>query len=795
YSLSTEEISNESFSGHARAFYHHGDDIIDLTAATGTVVAYGGEGNDILIGSDYNDHLAGGSGDDILKGNAGSDHLYGDSGFNVELRVRYDLVADLEADHEMIVSTAVQVSDEDHAATRDNLVAGSDQIFGGDENDLIFGDHGYITHTAGSLKILGDAAVEYATTASEENGASDEITGDDGDDRIFAGSGTDYVNVSPDDTDTKVSGQTGDDVIVGDNGYANWDAQQNYTLSKIVSASPQYGSTDYIYANEGQKVIFGGAGSDVIEAGEDEQADIIVGDEGFALFDSETARLTLIATHYEEYGADDILIAGQAENVLVGGSGADQISGGKERDIVLGDNGYVQLTSTGLPAKLSSRLIDLQTLNEIEPDTYYGGDDTIDVLDGSDIVIAGVGGDYVNWDPESDTGTQGEDSERDIVLGDRGEAIFDTNGSTEQLSQIRTLNDATGDADRIWTDGGSDVILGGYGNDLLDAGSDNIRDVVLGDSGEIFFAEGDDELLSLVRSTTPEIGGDDDITVGDGDDVVIAGNGADYVNWDSSGTLLEPRIGEDTGKDVIIGDSGEAIFEIYNGLEALLEIRTIDDTQGGSDKIWTDGGTDVLLGGAGSDILDAGTDDSRDIVLGDNGEVFFVAGSGELLQRIGSTSPELGGDDDITVGDGDDVVIAGNGADYVNWDSSGTLLEPRIGEDTGKDVIIGDSGEAIFEIYNGLEALLEIRTIDDTQGGSDKIWTDGGTDVLLGGAGSDILDAGTDDSRDIVLGDNGEVFFVAGSGELLQRIGSTSPELGGDDDITVGDGDDVVIAG
>ena len=46
--------------------------------------AYGGAGNDLIIGSQAGDHLAGGSGDDTILGLRGVDHIYGDSGVNVE---------------------------------------------------------------------------------------------------------------------------------------------------------------------------------------------------------------------------------------------------------------------------------------------------------------------------------------------------------------------------------------------------------------------------------------------------------------------------------------------------------------------------------------------------------------------------------------------------------------------------------------------------------------------------------------------------------------------------------------
>ena len=50
--------------------------------------AYGGAGNDLIIGSQAGDHLAGGSGDDTILGLRGVDHIYGDSGFNVDVLTR-----------------------------------------------------------------------------------------------------------------------------------------------------------------------------------------------------------------------------------------------------------------------------------------------------------------------------------------------------------------------------------------------------------------------------------------------------------------------------------------------------------------------------------------------------------------------------------------------------------------------------------------------------------------------------------------------------------------------------------
>ena len=79
----------------ANPYAYAGNDVIDAqrpvrrrhvhpgVAATCRSVgftAYGGAGNDLIIGSQAGDHLAGGSGDDEIRGLRGVDHIYGDSG-------------------------------------------------------------------------------------------------------------------------------------------------------------------------------------------------------------------------------------------------------------------------------------------------------------------------------------------------------------------------------------------------------------------------------------------------------------------------------------------------------------------------------------------------------------------------------------------------------------------------------------------------------------------------------------------------------------------------------------------
>ncbi|MEL6816649.1 MAG: hypothetical protein AAFP03_17860, partial [Cyanobacteria bacterium J06598_3] len=73
--------------GNAVIFNNFGNDVIDASASALSITAYGGPGNDTILGSAEGDRLAGGSGNDTISGNGGNDHIYGDAGFNVDIDV------------------------------------------------------------------------------------------------------------------------------------------------------------------------------------------------------------------------------------------------------------------------------------------------------------------------------------------------------------------------------------------------------------------------------------------------------------------------------------------------------------------------------------------------------------------------------------------------------------------------------------------------------------------------------------------------------------------------------------
>ncbi|WP_236960944.1 beta strand repeat-containing protein [Methylobacterium durans] len=639
--------------------------------------------------------------------------------------------------------------------------AGGDAITAGDGANVVIGDAGHAKLTPAGLPILVETT--YDNVAGD-----DTITLGNGDSVVLGGSGNDTIQAG-----------TGRSVVLGDNGRADFDAAGRVT--QAVTTAPNAGGRDLITLGSGGSVVIGGVGADEIRTGSG--ADVIVGDNGNAVFLN--GILTFIETLDSSLGLADLIDAGEGANVVMGGVGGDDITTGSGADVIVGDDGQASFT-LGILTRITTK-------NE-----GVAGDDVIRAGDGANVVLGGSGSDRIT------TGTGA-----DVVFGDNGAVDFVNGIRAEALSERA----GGGGRDTIVTGSGADLVVGGLGADTIDAGKDDTDDdIVFGDDAHITFdAQG---RVSLAETIDPTLGGDDEIEVGAGNNIVLGGAGSD-------------RIVSGAGADVVFGDNGAVTFAGGIRLEA------ISDRNGGAgDTIETGAGADLVIGGLGADTIDAGaTDTDADIVFGDDGHVTFDAIG--RVKRAESIDPTFGGDDIIRVGGGDNVVIAGTGddtvtalggSDVVIGDAGYAVFSAGVrvefastdtavggndtidagdgdnlviggsGSDTittgaGADVVLGDNGLALFE--RGVRARI---TSDRNGGARDRIATGAGADVVLGGLGSDTIDAGrTDADADIVFGDDGNVTFDAQG--RVKRAESLDPGFGGDDEIEVGGGDNVVIAG
>ena len=327
--------------------------------------------------------------------------------------------------------------------------------------------------------------------------------------------------------------------------------------------------------------IQGRAGADVIDASHaslairalgGDQNDVLVGGSG-----------------------DDVLWGDADDDVLLGGDGADHLYGEDEatlpsvsNDVIVGDHGRAAFYTDGTLAEIQTSnfvaIVDANGGSQIYTNGVLTAITTAETgTGGADLIFAGGGSDVVLGGADSDQIDAGSDQADDIVVGDQGQAQFSTNGL---LTSISTTDPGQGGDDSIQVGDGNDVVLGGIGDDEINAGADNGRDIVVGDNGIATFdlvAQGATTVSVLrdIRTTDPEQGGSDFVRAGDGDDVVLGGSGADYLGWDRDGLKLD----DDSGADVVLGDNGWAEFNTDSGQSILTKIATTDPTTGSDGSV------------------------------------------------------------------------------------------------------------------------------------------------------------------------------------------------------------------
>ena len=220
-----------------KLFGEDGDDVLvgydgddELIGGSGNDVLRGREGNDDLDGGDGNDFIFGGSGNDTLIGGNGDDELYGYEGNNTLIGGQgNDYLSGGDGD-DLIEGG----EGDDEIRTR----SGNDIARGGEGDDFINSDDdGFSSGLSGNKTLYGDAG-------------DDKIGGGDGDDTIYGGLGNDYIwardgqnTIYGEDGDDRLSGGDGDDIIDGGNG------------------------DDELYGYEGNNTLIGGEGNDYLVGG------------------------------------------------------------------------------------------------------------------------------------------------------------------------------------------------------------------------------------------------------------------------------------------------------------------------------------------------------------------------------------------------------------------------------------------------------------------------------------------------------------------------------------------------
>ena len=825
---------------HGTSFSNDGNDTIDAPSMADQndgfvgLVAYGGFGNDTILGSQGDDHLAGGTsreaGRDFIDGQAGNDHIYGDSHFNVDLQLfsedqvqAFDGTDPLRQVADIFRVLDATVGDDNDFGSADyRESAGADEIWGGDGSDIIFGDHGVITLAEGTRRLTTTASVVRIDTVQPTFGGDDTIYGhsnevvpqvDDGaSDRIFGGQGGDYIDAG-----------NGNNVVLGDHGFINLGVADS-AIDRIESTETTFaGGADTILTGLGNGIVVGGRFGDNITVADG--TNIVLGDAGFIQYQAGGPLVGEVSSVYLDgsgtfiQGGNDTISVGVGANtgndIVIAGLGDDTVTIGNGNNIVFGDDGSVTFqTGSNLRDRIESRYLNGADFAALDGTGAVVGNDTITTGVGNDTILGGLGNDGI-------TVTAGNNT----VLSDEGFIQYQDQGQTGGTSVLGEISSLYMDLAGTFLQGGidtisvgvgvtgNDVVIGGLGDDGITIG--NGDNVVLGDDGGITYQTGSG-LRNLITSryldaagfaaldATEAVVGNDTISTGSGNDVVIGGLGNDGITVTA-------------GNNTVVGDEGFIQYQGQGqtgGTSVLGENSSLymdlagTFLQGGIDTISTDSGNDVVIAGLGDDGITIGN--GNNVVLGDDGGITYQTGSGlrnlittRYLDTAGFAAldaTEAGvGNDTISTGVGNDVILGGLGGDTITVED-------------GSNIVTGDEGFVQYQA--GIAVLGEVSSLyldlagTFLQGGNDTIsvgvGANTGDDTVIAGLGDDTVTIGNGDN--IVIGDDGGITYQAGSGlrdlittRYLDTAGFAAldaTEAGvGNDTIITGTGNDVILGG
>ena len=188
------------------------------------------------------------------------------------------------------------------------------------------------------------------------------------------------------------------------------------------------------------------------------------------------------------------------------------------------------------------------------------------------------------------------------------------------------------------------------------------------------------------------------------------------------------------------------------------------------------------LGGSGADTIYGS--DYDNVIIGGDGQGYLRGGGGADHMAGGAQFDDINGNmgaDTEWGGAGGDWVVGGKDNDQLHGEAGDDIVYGNLGDDTGD----GDVGADWVRGGQG----------DDTIGGGagdDFMSGDKGTDLVSGGSGADIFNffagAGLDRVIDFSVAEGDRVRIEGGGGYSLAQSG-------GDVVISLGGGDDMVLAG
>ncbi|MFZ5617163.1 MAG: calcium-binding protein [Pseudomonadota bacterium] len=364
---------------------------------------------------------------------------------------------------------------------------------------------------------------------------NDYLSGDEGDDLLAGGAGRDTL-FGGDGDDTIEGGNDGES-LYGGFGFDTADysgmPMSLYYLQNITwDTAPTYDGVSGTWQFMGNSIDNFGEIESIVGT---RYADIIVLSGAQAIFGGA--------------GSDIIDAIGVTNDTIDGGDGNDTIRADFGEDLLLGGAGYDSI------------------LGEFGDDSIDGGgaDDTLIGATGFDNIFGGKGNDFISGGADSDTlsGGAGHDSQ----IGEDGNDLLAGGDGADTLSGGAGNDRFFGDAQRdlIFGDSDDDIIDAGTGDDTVDGG--NQRDSVFGGSGFdlIDGGNGNDTLTGGTGGDTLLGGAGFDILQGDAGDDVLNGGASNDVIFGNAGNdtiIFELGGGTDTLRDFTASAASEDVINL-----------------------------------------------------------------------------------------------------------------------------------------------------------------------------------------------------------------------------------------
>ncbi|HEY8357365.1 MAG TPA: M10 family metallopeptidase C-terminal domain-containing protein [Ramlibacter sp.] len=837
------------------------------------MATYGpGPGNDTLMGGEEDDLIHGGSGDDSLDGGNGNDTLTGGEGddtltgggwddtfvWNAGIAAGHDTLTDLEPEESLsfrgVTLTRVLAGDDPSALQVGEVMVGTPsagstmlhvRLHEGAGGLASITLAGAFDHTSFALESGADSSLRLFTYGLNpdgdgeyddlEGGNGDEvikgswrggyIDGDEGDDTLTGGGGSDWFFYDADGTD-------GRDRIRDLGGSDNLFVQGIWLDTTIRTTG------DASTLDVGQVLVTSAGDLTLV------QARFAAGDEGVLTIELEgndyANRLEIVNSGSEEYphshirviyvpgtgevyqgsvGNDSIAVRGSGNDTLLGFAGNDLLDGGDGEDVLRGGDGndvyrygvgddVDELAGGGIDTVITK--VHYSAAEDHHVENLRAGystrtlrltgnalDNILTGSSGANVLDGGAGADTLRGGDGKDTyylDNAGDDIDVESSLSAGGADTVITSvdyvGSSDYVETLTAAAgiaaiDLTGNvlANRLTGNAGINVLAGAAGADTLD-----------GAAGADFLQGGEGNDIYYLDNAADDIQGESSASAGGIDTVFTSVDysaSRDYVeNLTAAKGTARIDLAGNQRDNILTGNDGRNILNGRAGADVLLgglgdDTYYLDDA---GDNI--SGESSLATGGIDNVISSIDWSASRDYVenltaasgtagvdLTGNQLANLLTGNSGVNDLSGldgaDTLDGAGGADVLRGGEGNDTYYLDNAGDNISGESSASAG----GIDT---VIAGVDYSASSDYIEHLKAATGTASVDLTGNQlANKLTGNAGSNVLVGGEGADTLDGGA--AADTMSGGRGDdLYFVHNKADVVIE---SSSSLGGVDTV------------